>query len=105
MKKQDEITKELNRITEKGACGIPITPEEKTFLHTKLMENIKITTRKEEIAELKEILKTEKENGIGSIVFLHDLIINPETNRPVASIAEYIHVLEKEEETKQKNEN
>lgn len=93
---ENEIRKELDRITDKGAMGEKLTPEETEFLHTEVKKYM--SSRKELIEDLKSSLQWEKEHGLGSVVFLPNGIMNPETGKPVVTIAEYLHILEKEEE-------
>ena len=94
--KKKEIEKELHRIAEKDIYGEELTPEEAEFLHTEMKKCM--VSRKDSIAQLKELQKFENEHGIGSVTFSTNGKINPETGMVVATLSEYIHVLEKEEE-------
>lgn len=94
---ENEIRKELDRITDKGAIGEKLTPKETAFLHTEMKK--RMTSRKELIEDLKSSLQWEKEHGPGSVSFIPDGTINPETGQIIGTLSEYIHVLEKEEES------
>lgn len=93
---EKELKKELDRITEKAIDGEKLTPEEKELLRTETMKHV--SYRKDSIEDLKKSLEHEKKYGPGSVVFLPNGIMNPETGKPVVTIAEYLHILEKEEE-------
>ena len=92
---EKELKKELDRITEKAIDGEKLTPEEREFLRTETMKDV--SYRKDTIEDLKKSLEHEKKYGPGSVVFLPNGIINPETGKPVVTIAEYLYILEKEE--------
>lgn len=91
--------KKLDRIIEKGAVGEKLTPEEREFLHAEAMKCV--SYRKDTIEDLKKTLQWEKEYGLGSVVFLPNGIVNPETGKPVVTIAEYLRMLEREEAKEQ----
>ena len=91
--------KELDRITEKGAVGGKMTPEERAFLHHETMKHVSYC--KDTIEDLRKSLEHEKKYGPGSVVFLPNGIMNPETGKPVVTIAEYLRVLEREEAEEQ----
>lgn len=93
---EKELKKELDRITEKAIDGEKLTPEERELLQTETMKDV--SYRKDTIEDLKKSLEHEKKYGPGSVVFLPNGIMNPETGKPVVTIAEYLHILEKEEE-------
>lgn len=93
---ENEIRKELDRITEKAIDGEKLTPEERELLRTETMKDV--SYHKDTIEDLKKSLEHEKKYGPGSVVFLPNGIMNPETGKPVVTIAEYLHILEKEEE-------
>lgn len=93
---EKELKKELDRITEKAIDGEKLTPEERKLLQTETMKDV--SYRKDTIEDLKKSLEHEKKYGPGSVVFLPNGIMNPETGKPVVAIAEYLHILEKEEE-------
>lgn len=92
---EKELKKELDRITEKAIDGEKLTPEERELLRTETMKDI--SYRKDTIEDLKKSLEHEKKYGPGSVVFLPNGIMNPETGKPVVTIAEYLYILEKEE--------
>ena len=93
---EKELKKELDRITEKAIDGEKLTPEEMELLRTETMKDV--SYRKDTIEDLKKSLEHEKKYGPGSVVFLPNGIMNPETGKPVVTIAEYLYILEKEEE-------
>ena len=93
---EKELKKKLDRITEKAIDGEKLTPEERELLRTETMKDV--SYRKDTIEDLKKSLEHEKKYGPGSVVFLPNGIINPETGKPVVTIAEYLYLLEKEEE-------
>lgn len=93
---EKELKKELDRITEKAIDGEKLTPEERELLRTETMKDV--SYRKDTIEDLKKSLEHEKKYGPGSVVFLPNGIMNPETGKPVVTIAEYLYILEKEEE-------
>ena len=93
---EKELKKELDRITEKAIDGEKLTPEEKELLRTETMKHV--SYRKDSIEDLKKSLEHEKKYGPGSVVFLPNGIMNPETGKPVVTIAEYLHLLVKEVE-------
>lgn len=87
--------KKLDCIFEKGAVGEKLTSEEREFLRTETMKHVSYC--KDTIEDLKKSLEHEKKYGPGSVVFLPNGIMNPETGKPVVTIAEYLRMLEKEE--------
>lgn len=91
--------KKLDRIIEKGAVGEKLTSEEREFLQTETMKHV--SYRKDTIEDLKKSLEHEKKYGPGSVVFLPNCIMNPETGKPVVTIAEYLRMLEREEAEEQ----
>ena len=93
---EKELKKKLDRITEKAIDGEKLTPEERELLRTETMKDV--SYRKDTIEDLKKSLEHEKKYGPGSVVFLPNGIMNPETGKPVVTIAEYLYLLEKEEE-------
>lgn len=91
--------KKQDRIIEKGAVGEKLTSEEREFLHHEAMRHV--SYRKDTIEDLKKSLEHEKKYGPGSVVFLPNGIMNPETGKPVVTIAEYLRMLEIEEAKEQ----
>lgn len=83
----------IDKITEKGIMGKELTTDEKEFLH---VENQKhMISEKDSIERLEQLEKHQKKYGPTSVVFLPHDIMNPETEKPVTTLSEYIELLRK----------